>query len=102
MNRYVVSPRALADLQAIWDYVAIEQDRPDAANNQLLRFHDKFALLASQPLMGELREDLRPRLRIFVADSYIILYYPLDDGIEVVGIVHAARHIEWLFQSGER
>jgi toxin ParE1/3/4 len=102
MNRYIVSPQALADLQSIWDYIGIEQNSPGAASDQLLRFHEKFALLATQPLMGEMREDLRPGLRIFVADSYIILYYALSDGIEVVGVVHAARHIEWLFQSGER
>lgn len=102
MSRYIVSPQALVDLQSIWDYVGIEQNSPDAASDQLLRFREKFELLAAQPLMGELREDLRPELRIFSADSYIILYYPLSDGIEVVGIVHAARHVEWLFQSGER
>lgn len=99
INRYIVSPQALADLQAVWDYIGIEQDSPIAANDLLLRFHEKFALLATQPLMGEMREDLRPGLRLFVADSYLILYYPLSDGIEVVGVVHAARHIEWLFQS---
>lgn len=102
MNRYIVSPQALADLQGIWDHIGIEQDSPVAAGDQLLRFHEKFAILATQPLMDETREDLRPGLRIFAADSYIILYYPLDDGIEVVGVIHAARHIEWLFQSGER
>jgi toxin ParE1/3/4 len=102
MNRYTISPQALADLQAIWDYLGIEQDSPIAASDQLRRFHEKFALLATQPFVGQLREDLRPGLRIFVADSYVILYYPLSDGIEVVGIVHAARHIEWLFESGER
>jgi toxin ParE1/3/4 len=99
MNRYSFSPQAVADLQAVWDYIGIEKDSPDAANRQLLRFHEKFALLATQPLMGQLRDDLRPGLRIFVADSYVILYYAVDDGIEVIGIVHAARHIEWLFQS---
>jgi toxin ParE1/3/4 len=102
MNRYTIAPRAQADLQAIWDYIGIEQDSPEAASHQLGRFHEKFALLATQPLMGQLRDDLRPGLRIFVADSYVILYYPLRDGIEVAGIVHAARHIEWLFQSGQR
>ncbi|MEN6449173.1 MAG: type II toxin-antitoxin system RelE/ParE family toxin [Thermoguttaceae bacterium] len=102
MNRYIIAPRAEADLQAIWDYIGIEHDSPDAAGNQLRRFHDKFAALASQPLMGERRDDLRPGLRIFVADNYVILYYPLCDGIEVVGVVHAARHIEWLFRSGQR
>jgi len=102
MNHYTISPQAQADLQAIWDYIGIEQDSSRAANDQLHRFHEKFALLATQPLMGQLREDLRPGLRIFVADNYVILYYPLSDGIEVVGIVHAARHIEWLFQGRQR
>lgn len=102
MNRYVISPQARVDLQAIWDYIGIEQDCPQAANDQLRRFHEKFALLASQPRMGQLREDLRPGLRLFVADNYVVLYYSLSDGIEVVGVVHAARHIEWLFQSKQR
>lgn len=101
MNRYVISPRALADLQAIWDYLGIEQDSPDAASRQVLRFYEKFSLLASQPLMGQLRDDLRPGLRLFVADSYVILYYPRDNGIDVAGVVHAARHIESLFRGGQ-
>ena len=102
MNRYVISPRALDDMRAVWDYIGIEHDNTRAASDQLARFREKFTLLAGQPLMGQLREDLRPGLRIFAADNYIILYYPLDDGIQVAGIVYAARHIEWLFQSGER
>ncbi len=102
MNHYVVSPQAVADLEAVWNYLGIEQESPPAASRQLRRFHEKFALLASQPLLGELRDDLRPGLRIFLADSYVILYYAMDDGIEVVGVVHAARHIEWLFQNGQR
>jgi toxin ParE1/3/4 len=102
MNRYVISPQAEADLKVIWDHIGIVQECPDAANRQLLRFQHKFALLASQPLLGQLREDLRPGLRVFAADSYAILYYPLSDGIEVVGVVHAARHIECLFQNKPR
>ena len=102
MNRYTIARQAVADLQTIWDYIGIEQDSPKAANDQLGRFHEKFSLLATEPLLGQLRDDLRPRLRIFVADSYVILYYPLRGGIEVAGVVHAARHIEWLFQSGQR
>ena len=102
MNRVVLSPQALDDLRAIWDYIGKEQNNPRAADDQLARFHKKFVLLAGQPLMGQLREDLRPGLRIFAADNYIILYYPGEVGIEVVGIVHAARHLEWLYTSGER
>ncbi len=102
MNRYFIAPQARTDLQSIWDHIGIEQDNPNAASDQLQRFHEKFTLLAAQPLMGQLRDDLRRGLRLFVADSYVILYYPAEDGIEVVGVVHAARHVEWLFQSGQR
>lgn len=102
MNRYLVSPQAVADIEAVWDYLGIEQNSPLAASRQLRRFYEKFALLASQPLLGELRNDLRPGLRIFPADSYVIIYYAMDDGIEIVGLVHAARHVEWLFESGQR
>ena len=100
MNRYVISPQAEADLQAIWDYIGIEHNSPDAASNQLRRFHEKLAALASQPLMGELRDDLRPGLRIFVADSYVVLYYPLNDGIEVVGVVHRRGTSSGCFGAG--
>jgi len=102
MNRYIIAPQARADLQSIWDYIGIEQDSPTVANDQCRRFFEKFSLLASQPLLGQLRDDLRLGLRLFAADSYAILYYPISDGIEVVGVVHAARHVEWLFQSGRR
>jgi toxin ParE1/3/4 len=51
-------------------------------------------------LLGELRGDLRPDLRIFAADNYIILYYPLPDGVEIADVIHGARNYESLFQKG--
>lgn len=102
MNRYIIAPLALRDLQSIWDYIGIENDSPAAADRQLQRFDKVFELLANNPLMGEQREDLRPGLRIFVAGNYVVLYYPMDKGIEVVGVVHGARHVESMFRHGER
>jgi toxin ParE1/3/4 len=101
MNRYTIAPRADADLRAIWDYIAIQNNSPETARKFLERLSEKFVLLAASPLMGELRDDLRPGLRIFAAESYIILYYPLSDGVEIVGIVHGARDYESLFQKGD-
>ncbi len=102
MNHFTVAPLARKDLQAIWDYIGVENSSPDAAGRLLKWFFDKFALLASQPLLGQLREDLRPGLRIFSAESYVILYYPTKGGIEVVGVVHGAQDIEAMFRVGER
>jgi toxin ParE1/3/4 len=59
-------------------------------------------LLAEQPLLGQLRDDLRPNLRAFSARRYVILYYPREFGIEVVTILHGARDIEGMFERGER
>ncbi|MGA2061071.1 MAG: type II toxin-antitoxin system RelE/ParE family toxin [Thermoguttaceae bacterium] len=102
MNRYTLAPRAVADLNAIWDYIAIQNNSPENAKQFLDRFCEKFTLLASHPLLGESRSDLRPDLRIFAADNYVILYYPLSDGVEIVGVLHGARDYQSLFQKGSR
>jgi toxin ParE1/3/4 len=100
MNRYTLSPRAVADLKAIWDYIAIENSSPENARRFLDRLSEKFTLIAANPMMGELRDDLRPNLRMFAAENYIIFYYPLSDGIEIVSIIHGARDFEALFKGG--
>jgi len=102
MNRSTVSPLARADLKSIWDCIAVENGNPTAANALLERFSRAFGLLATQPFLGELRDDLRPGLRTFVVSPYVIFYYPVDDGIEVAGVVHGARNIQSMFDVGER
>ena len=44
--------------------------------------------------IGRMRDDLQPDLRSFAAGSYLIFYRPIDDGIEVVRVLHGARDIE--------
>lgn len=102
MNQYVVSPLAREHLRSIWEYIGVVKDSPAAAHAQLKRIYDKFTLLARQPLLGQLREDLRPDLRMFVADRYVILYYPTSRGIEVAAVVHSAQDIESVLRRGDR
>jgi len=102
MSRVRLSRRAEADIHEMWEYIAIAGASPVAAQKQLDRLYDRLTLLAAQPLLGELRDDLRPGLRTFSAGSYIVFYYPIEDGIEVASVVHGARDIESLFHTGER
>lgn len=79
------------DLDEIWLYVA--RDRPITADRLMDRFQSTFALLASQPLVGEPRPELAPRLRTFRVGSYAI-YYRAREGdppVEIVRILHGAR-----------
>ncbi len=102
MSRYRIADLARTDLEGIWDYIGIEKDNPDAAQRQIDELFDKFTILANNPRIGQLREDLRPDLRVFPAGQYVILYYSRDDGIDVVGVVHGARDLRGLIQRGER
>jgi toxin ParE1/3/4 len=54
-------------------------------------------LLASQPLLGQLRPEFAPNLRSFSAGSYVIFYRPVRAGIEVMRVIHSARNIDTLF-----
>lgn len=51
--------------------------------------------------LGERRDDLRPGLRSSTVGSYVVFYFPLADGVEVVAIIHGARDVESLFRRGE-
>ena len=102
MTQYRLSRRAVADLDGIWDYLAIARGSPDAAFNQLELLHSRFSLLAESELLGEERNDLRPGLRIFSVDPFVVFYYVIPNGIEVAGVVHGSRDIEGLFRRGER
>jgi toxin ParE1/3/4 len=50
--------------------------------------------------MGRIRSDLLPNLRSFPVGNYVIFYFPADDGIEVIRILHGARDIQQLFDVG--
>lgn len=95
MPRVQRTAQADEDLIELWVYVA--QDNEFAADHLWAEFDRKFALLAGQPRLGAARPDIAPELRHFPVGRYLILYREIDDGIEVVRIVHGARQLNNLF-----
>jgi toxin ParE1/3/4 len=51
-------------------------------------------MLALHPLMGRARPELRPDMRSFSHGAYLILYRAIEDGAEIVRVVHAARNLD--------
>jgi toxin ParE1/3/4 len=100
MSRFVITDPAERDLDEISDCIGGEN--PSAAIRLLRRLHEKFRLLATQPLMGERRPDLCESLRSFNAGSYVIFFQPIEDGVEIVRVLHGARNIRELFRNPER
>lgn len=95
MPRIVRRPEAETDLLEIWWYIA--QDSPHNADKFLDRLQESFFALAGFPQMGNSRDELITGLRSHSVGNYLVFYFPLEDGIDIVRILHGARDIERLF-----
>ena len=91
MPRILVRPEAECDLDEIWGYIA--QDNPRNADSFLDRIQERFISLADFPQLGTGRDELKTGLRSQPLGNYLIFYFPLNDGIEVVRVLHGARDI---------
>jgi toxin ParE1/3/4 len=91
MPNIVKRPLAEKDLNDIWDYIA--EDNLDQANEFLRSLNRKIVLLAETPMMGRARDELALALRSFPVGRYIIFYRPIQDGVEVVRVLHGAQDI---------
>lgn len=85
-------PLAETDILEIWDYIA--NDSLAAADRWVDRLDGQFRVLATQPMMGRARDELAPGVRSFPFGRYVAFYMPLDDGIDVVRVLHGARDID--------
>lgn len=92
-------PLATADILDIWDHIA--EDNVAAADRWVDQLDETFGLLSTQPLMGRAREDLAASLRSFPFGRYVIFYEPIEDGIDVVRVLHSARDIDAVFGAGQ-
>jgi toxin ParE1/3/4 len=92
-----VTRRALAqtDILEIWDFVA--DDSVAEADRWVDHLDDQFRLLATPPLLGRAREDLAPGVRSFPVGRYVVFHVPIDNGIDVVRVLHGARDIDTMF-----
>jgi toxin ParE1/3/4 len=96
MSRYRLTRQADQDLLEIWEYIA--RDNSPAADRQIDRFLDVFQVMAASPSFGQHHPELGAGdLRSFTSGSYVIVFRPVDDGVEVVRIVHGARDFTALF-----
>jgi toxin ParE1/3/4 len=84
-------PRAEADLIAIWRHIA--EESPRRADRLLDRLDETFSRLADLPYLGKARPDLAPGLRMFPVREYLIFYRPIEDGIDIVRVLHGRRNI---------
>jgi toxin ParE1/3/4 len=91
-NRARKSQQAEIDVTSIWNYIAV--DNVKAADALIDRIERTFDMLAEQPFAGRARGDLLPKLRSFPVGSYVIFYFPIPDGVEVVRVMSGRQDVD--------
>jgi plasmid stabilization system protein ParE len=91
MKPYGLTHAAENDLFEIWAFIAA--DDIEAADRVEAEIFDACGRLAEQPHMGHLRRDLTDKpVRFFpVRGTYLIVYNPASEPLEIIRILHGAR-----------
>jgi len=95
MSEFRLSPEAEAELDGIWLHIARESDSMEVATRVVESITERFWLLARHPYIGRRRDhDLRPGLRSFTAQDYVIIHRVEKDGVVLIlHVVHGSRDI---------
>lgn len=93
MSRYVLSPRAQADLDEIWDYTA-KRWGEGQAETYIRLLQSAIETIASDPRKGRPCGEVRAGYRRYSAGSHMIFYRTLDAGIDVVRVLHSRMYFD--------
>src|SRR2546422_4283020 len=103
MSLFQFTPQAADDLFDIWSYIA--RDSVEAANQVEDAVYQACAFLAEGPLRGNTREDLtKLPLRFWTVQaypSYIIVYDPETDPLQIIRVLHGTRNIVAILSQGK-
>lgn len=93
MKRYVLAPAAQDDLVAIRDYY-LKTAGHRVARYVLSELVSGFRAISKNPGIGHTREDLTERpVKFWPVFSYLIVYTPKKELIEIVRVLHGALEI---------
>lgn len=102
-DSYLLTPRALNDLDAIWNYIA--QDSEDAASRVESAIFAACESLARHPLLGNRHTEITSLpVRFWVVTRYpnfIIVYRPETRPLQIISVVHGKRDIGALLEGEE-
>jgi toxin ParE1/3/4 len=91
--RFIVSPRARADIDSIWDYT-VERWGERQAEIYLRLLKAAVDAVATDPKVGQACDDVRPGYRRYSVGSHVLFYRVDATAVVVVRILHQRMDIE--------
>ena len=94
--------QACADLNGVWETIAMPSDRFGSTNSEHLAsasaFIDQFEqvcqLLTLHPEMGPPRHELQEGIRSLLFQHYVIFYRTRGNCVEIMRVIRAAREVD--------
>lgn len=87
MADYQLSPLAEADVQEI-AATTIAQWGVQQAKTYIEKLHKTLITLASNPNLGQPRDDISTGIKSFPSGKHVVFYLSLDQSIEVARVLH--------------
>ena len=82
MSRYVLSPRAKADIEEIWDYTAAHWDLRQA-ETYIRQIQAAIELISAEPRLGRSCDAIRLGYRKYPAGANVIFFCIARNGVAV-------------------
>jgi toxin ParE1/3/4 len=91
--------RGRRDLIDIW--LEVSEVNPAVVDELYNRLEARVEILRRFPQSGPARPDIAPNARALIELPYLILYRIIPSGVQIVRVLHGARHIDGkLFNQG--
>jgi toxin ParE1/3/4 len=101
MSQTSWSPTAESDVEDIYDWIARKDRRRSTAKKVIRELRDccdaLAAITASGSLIGTAMPQFGHDYRVFTHKRWVIVFRPLDDGIEVMRVFDGSRNFSRLF-----
>lgn len=93
MSRYILAPRAQADIEEIWDYTEEHWGLRQAAL-YTKELQKAIETIARDPRSGRACDDVRPGYRRFSVGAHVIFLLVDADQIRVMRVLHQSMDFE--------
>jgi toxin ParE1/3/4 len=101
MNRdFRLTEPAIKDIEEIADYIA-QQSGLRESELFLSKLDAKFVKIAQFPNLGRQRDEILPGIRSLTVDSYLILYMPIGQDVEIFRVISGYRDLTALFSDSD-
>ena len=87
-HRLILSRRAMADIDDIWEYSAATWS-PMQADRYLSGLEGILRLLCHEPGLGRQRREFRPPVKLYPYRSHLIFYQSDVESVDVIRVLHA-------------